>query len=141
MKKLFFGIFLTLLSLSIVRYFFTDDNGGVSILTVLDSLQTFGSSVLNHLLDWQYIFESFENISASSNWTDSLQNIGIFILQILYLPFEILFRVVYIIVDVWNLLAGLVGLEPIPPFEVPNPIPSGPRPDPAGFGGGGGGAR
>ena len=107
MKKLFFGIFLTLLSLSIVRYFFTDDKGGVSVLTVLDSLQTFGASVLDNLLDWQYMFDSFKNISASADWTDSLQNIGIFILHILYLPLEILFRVVYIIVDVWNLLAGL----------------------------------
>ena len=141
MKKLLFGIFLTLLCLSLVRYFFIDDKGGVSILTVLDSLQTFGSSVLDNLLDWQYMFDSFKNISASADWTDSLQNIGIFILHILYLPLEILFRVVYIIVDVWNLLAGLVGLEPIPPFRIPNPIPSGPVPDPAGFGGGGGGAR
>lgn len=122
MKKFFFGVFLTLLCLSIVRYFFTDDNGGVSIVTVLRSLTEFGDRTLQNVFNWPELFYAFRQVDFSESFIFVLEDVIVVIGQLLYLPIEILFRCVYIIIDVWNLIAGLVGMPVIPEFRIPNPF-------------------
>lgn len=143
MKKAFFGIFAVLLSFSLVRLFFIgDDATPLTIGGLLSALEDFGDSLLENLFSFPELFKSFSNLFNNSfDFNSTLYNLVSCIGQLIYLPFELLFRVIYIVTDIWNLLAALTGMPSIPPFSIPNPFPSGIAPSTGPFGGGGGGAR
>lgn len=140
MKKFFLGLFAVLLSLSLMRLLFIgDDAPPLNLATLLEALKNFGAEVQKDLFEFPQLFESFKvTFTTYESLWDTIQNLFWCLLQILWLPIELILRTVAALADVWNLIATLVGFPQIPEFTVPNPFPAVTYPPAPG---GGGGAR